>query len=72
MKEYGKKFSQKEVLFSEAIDMAKQSLYVLTGLVINAFTDSVILKWNQLARQFLVAMMEKKKPCIRDRRKCQI
>ena len=28
--------------------MAKESRYVLTGLVINAFTDSVILNWDQL------------------------
>lgn len=48
MKEYGRKFSQREVSFSDAIDMAKGSRYVLTGLVINAFTDSVILDWNQL------------------------
>lgn len=26
----------------------KRSQYALTGLVINAFTDSVILDWNQL------------------------
>lgn len=48
MKEYGKKFLQKEVFFPDVIDMAKGSKYVLTGLVINAFTDSVILDWNQL------------------------
>ena len=30
------------------MDMAKRSQYTLTGLVINAFTDSVILDWNQL------------------------
>lgn len=48
MKEYGKKFSQRQVLFSNVIDMAKGSQYVLTGLVINAFTDSVILDWQQL------------------------
>ena len=48
MKEYGKKFSQREVCFSDVMDMAKRSQYTLTGLVINAFTDSVILDWNQL------------------------
>lgn len=48
MKEYGKKFYQREVYFSDAINMAKESRYVLNGLVINAFTDSVILNWNQL------------------------
>ena len=48
MKEYGKKFYQREVYISDAINMAKESLYVLTGLVINAFTDSVILNWDQL------------------------
>ena len=48
MKEYGKKFYQREVYISDAINMAKESRYVLTGLVINAFTDSVILDWNQL------------------------
>ena len=34
--------------FSDVMDMAKRSQYTLTGLVINAFTDSVILDWNQL------------------------
>ena len=48
MKEYGKKFYQREVYFSDAINMAKESRYVLNGLVINAFTDSVILNWDQL------------------------
>ena len=48
MKEYGKKFYQREVYISDAINMAKESRYVLTGLVINAFTDSVILNWDQL------------------------
>lgn len=48
MKEYGKKFSQRELRFSDVMDMAKRSQYALTGLVINAFTDSVILDWNQL------------------------
>ena len=48
MKEYGKKFPQREVSFSDAISMAKGTQYTLTGLVINAFTDSVILDWNQL------------------------
>lgn len=48
MKEYGKKFSQREILFPDVIDMAKESSYVLTGLVINAFTDSVMLEWNQI------------------------
>ena len=48
MKEYGKKFYQREVYISDAINMAKESQYVLTGLVINAFTDSVILNWDQL------------------------
>ena len=48
MKEYGKKFSQRELRFSDVMDMAKRSQYTLTGLVINAFTDSVILDWNQL------------------------
>lgn len=48
MKEYGKKFYQREVSFSDAIDMTKRTQYTLTGLVINAFTDSVILDWNQL------------------------
>ncbi len=48
MKEYGKKFSQIEEYFSNVMDMAKGSRYALTGLVINAFTDSVILEWNQL------------------------
>ena len=33
---------------SDVMDMAKRSQYALTGLVINAFTDSVILDWNQL------------------------
>lgn len=46
MKEYGKKFYQREVSFSDAIDMTKRTQYTLTGLVINAFTDSVILDWN--------------------------
>lgn len=36
------------ISFSDAINMAKESRYVLTGLVINAFTDSVILNWDQL------------------------
>lgn len=44
----GKKFYQREVYISDAINMAKESRYVLTGLVINAFTDSVILNWDQL------------------------
>ena len=48
MKEYGKKFSQRELRFSDVMDMAKRSQYALTGLVINAFTDSVILNWDQL------------------------
>ena len=48
MKEYGKKISQRELRFSDVMDMAKRSQYALTGLVINAFTDSVILDWNQL------------------------
>lgn len=48
MKEYGKKFWQKEVFFPDVMDMAKGSQYALNGLVINAFTDSVILDWNQL------------------------
>ena len=48
MKEYGKKFYQREVSFPDAIDMTKRTQYTLTGLVINAFTDSVILDWNQL------------------------
>lgn len=48
MKEYGKKFYQREVSFSDAIDMTKRTQYTLTGLVINAFTDSVILDWNQI------------------------
>ena len=48
MKEYGKKFYQRDVYFSDAINMAKESRYVLNGLVINAFTDSVILNWDQL------------------------
>ena len=65
MKEYGKKFYQREVYISDAINMAKESRYVLTGLVINAFTDSVILNWDQLAQEFLMPM-RKKKPCIRD------
>ena len=42
------KFYQREVHISDAINMAKESRYVLTGLVINAFTDSVILNWDQL------------------------
>ncbi len=48
MKEYGRKFSQRELHFSEVIDMARRSPYALTGLAINAFTDSIILDWNQL------------------------
>ena len=64
-KEYGKKFYQREVYISDAINMAKESRYVLTGLVINAFTDSVILNWDQLAQEFLTPM-RKKKPHIRD------
>ncbi len=48
MKEYGKKFSQREFYFSEVIEMARRSRNPLTGLVINVFTDSVILDWNQL------------------------
>ena len=36
------------IRFSDVMDMAKRSQYTLTGLVINAFTDSVILDWNQL------------------------
>ncbi len=48
MKEYGRKFSQRELHFSEVIDMARRSPYALTGLAINAFTDSIILDWNQV------------------------
>ena len=65
MKEYGKKFYQREVYISDAINMAKESRYVLTGLVINAFTDSVILNWDQLGTGIPDAM-RKKKPHIRD------
>lgn len=55
MKEYGKKFYQREVYIFDAINMAKESRYVLTGLVINAFTDSVILNWDQLGTGILNA-----------------
>lgn len=60
MKEYGKKFYQREVYISDAINMAKESRYVLTGLVINAFTDSVILNWDQLGTVITDADEEEK------------
>ena len=66
MKEYGKKFYQREVYISDAINMAKESRYVLTGLVINAFTDSVILNWDQLGTVITDADDGEEKPCIRD------
>ena len=65
MKEYGKKFYQREVSFSDAIDMTKRTQYTLTGLVINAFTDSVILDWNQLGTVITDADEEEEKTMYR-------
>lgn len=65
MKEYGKKFSQREVSFPDAIAMAKGTRYTLTGLVINAFTDSVILDWNQLGTVITDADEEEEKTMYR-------
>ena len=65
MKEYGKKFYQREVSFPDAIDMTKRTQYTLTGLVINAFTDSVILDWNQLGTVIPEADEEEEKTMYR-------
>lgn len=65
MKEYGKKFSQREMAFTDVVDMARGTRYTLTGLVINAFTDSVILDWNQLGTVISDADEEEEKTMYR-------
>lgn len=55
----------KEVFFSDAINMTKRTQYTLTGLVINAFTDSVILDWNQLGTVITDADEEEEKTMYR-------
>ena len=45
--------------------MTKRTQYTLTGLVINAFTDSVILDWNQLGTVIPEADEEEEKTMYR-------
>ena len=45
--------------------MTKRTQYTLTGLVINAFTDSVILDWNQLGTVITDADEEEEKTMYR-------
>ncbi len=48
MGEYGKHFSQVESDFLRAVNMARNNDRELVGIVVNAFSDPMILPWDLL------------------------